>query len=170
MIQHRNTQRADRDDHTSSDTSATPDSETRASQTDADACKMKFAAGGYHLAYNVQTVTDVSSGLIVTIDVVEQGCDNGLLATLVNHAQTVTGVPVETVVADAGYSSRAEVQALEEQGLTVVMPSKNEAKDRRTSLRLIHQLQNLLFRRRDKRIEFDDLFRVAALFVFAEAK
>jgi hypothetical protein len=105
-------------------------SETRASETDPDARKMKLADGGFQLAYNVQTVTDLESGVIVAVAVVDQACDNGLLAPMVAQAEAVTGVPVVQVLIDAGYSSQADVQALEEQGVTVLMPSRNEAKEK----------------------------------------
>lgn len=104
--------------------------ETRASETDADARKMKMSDGGFRPALNVQTVTETASGLIVAVDVVDQACDNGLLATMMGQAAAATGVPVQRVLADAGYSSAADVGALEEAGTEVYMPARNERKEK----------------------------------------
>jgi transposase len=65
--------------------------QTRTSETDATARKMKMSDGGYRPAYNVQTATDTGSGLIVAVTVVEQASDNGLLAPLVTLVTHNTG-------------------------------------------------------------------------------
>lgn len=104
--------------------------ETRASETDPDARKMKMPDGGFRPALNVQTVTETASGLIVAVAVVDQACDNGLLATAVGQAETATGVKVKRVLADAGYSSAADVGALEAAETAVYMPARNERKEK----------------------------------------
>ena len=85
--------------------------ETRASETDADARKMKMPDGGYRPAFNVQTATEAASGLIVMVDVVDQASDNGLLASMVDQAEQATGAKAKRVLADAGYSSSADVES-----------------------------------------------------------
>jgi transposase len=104
--------------------------EARASGTDADARKMTRSQGGFEPSFNVQTATDVDSGLIVAVAVKEQPCDNGLLRPLVDQAEANTGAKVEKAAADSGYSDAADVQALEERGTQVYMPPKNEKKER----------------------------------------
>jgi transposase len=104
--------------------------EARASGTDPDARKMKRSHGGYEPSFNVQTATDIGSGLIVAVQVVEQPCDNGLLLPMVEQAEANTQVHVEKAAVDAGYSDAADVQALEERQTQVYMPPKNEKKER----------------------------------------
>jgi transposase len=103
--------------------------QTRASETDADARKMRMSDGGYRPAFNVQTATDTHSGLIVAVTVVEQASDNGLLASVVATARRHTGVRPERVLADAGYASVTDVEQLETSGTAVYMPPKNEKKE-----------------------------------------
>jgi transposase len=104
--------------------------EARASTTDSAARKMKRSHGGYEPSFNVQTATDVGSGLIVAVAVEEQPCDNGLLRPMVQQAQQNTGVGVKRVLADAGYSDAEDIEALERGGTRVYMPPKNEKKER----------------------------------------
>lgn len=103
--------------------------ETRASETDADARKMKMPDGGFRPAFNVQTATETASGLIVAVDVVDQASDNGLLASMVDRAEQATATKAKRVLADAGYSSAADVESLEKSGTEVFMPVKNAKKE-----------------------------------------
>lgn len=105
--------------------------EARASETDADASKMKRAHGGYEMAYNVQTATEVESGLIVAVEVITQGCDNGQLLEMVELVEENLGSTPEQVLADAGYSSREDVQKLEERKIETLMPPRNERKEKK---------------------------------------
>ena len=105
--------------------------ETRTSETDPDCRKMKMSNGGYCPAYNVQTVTDVETGLIVTTEVVDQASDNGLGAPMIEKAEEVTGEKVKSALLDGGYSSAADVEKLEKDGTEVLMPPKNEKKEKK---------------------------------------
>ena len=51
--------------------------DARASTTDAEATAMKMGAGGFRPADNVQYGTDVESGIVVGVDVVTTGSDQG---------------------------------------------------------------------------------------------
>jgi transposase len=110
-------------------TSAKPEA-ARASETDGDARKMKRSHGGFEPALNVQTATDVDSGLIVAVLVTAQASDNGLLVPMVDLATANVGTPPKQVLADAGYSDAADVQQLEEATIEVLMPPKNERKEK----------------------------------------
>lgn len=103
--------------------------EARASSTDADARKMKRSHGGYQPSFNVQTATDVPSGIIVAVAVKEQACDNGLLRPMVQEAEAHTQTVVEKALVDSGYSDAQDVEALEKRGTQVYMPPKNEKKE-----------------------------------------
>jgi hypothetical protein len=103
--------------------------ETRVSETDADARKMKMSDGGYRPAFNVQTVAETGSGLIVAVDVVDQACDNGLLESMVDQAEQTTRSKAKRVLVDAGYMSVVDVERLEKSGSEVFMPVKNAEKE-----------------------------------------
>jgi hypothetical protein len=109
--------------------SAKPE-EARASETDGDARKMKRNHGGFEPAFNVQTATDVDSGLIVAVLVTEQASDNGLLVPMVEQATANLGAPPQQVLADAGFSDAQDVQQLETAQIEVLMPPKNERKEK----------------------------------------
>jgi transposase len=104
--------------------------EARASSTDSDARKMKRSHGGFEPSFNVQTATDVSSGMIVAVEVTEQACDNGLLRPVVEKTEANTQTAVERVLVDAGYSDAEDVEFLERKETAVFMPPKNEKKER----------------------------------------
>jgi hypothetical protein len=55
---------------------------TRVSTTDVDARTMKMANGGFNPAYNVQFATDTESGIIVGVDVNNEGSDAGLVGSV----------------------------------------------------------------------------------------
>jgi transposase len=109
--------------------SAKPD-EARASETDSDARKMKRSHGGFEPAFNVQTATDIDSGVIVAVKVTEQASDNGLLLPMVEQATATLGTPPQQVLADAGYSDADDVEQLEAAHIEVLMPPKNERKEK----------------------------------------
>jgi transposase len=109
--------------------SAKPE-EARASETDSAARKMKRNHGGYEPAFNVQTATDIDSGLIVAVLVSEQASDNGLLLPMVEQAKANLGTAPEQVLSDSGYSDAGDVQALETAKIEVLMPPKYERKEK----------------------------------------
>ena len=104
--------------------------EARASETDSDARKMKRSHGGFEPAFNVQTATDIDSGLIVAVQVLEQASDNELLAPLVEQATANLGRSPQQALADAGYSDAEDVEKLETAQIEVLMPPKNERKEK----------------------------------------
>jgi transposase len=104
--------------------------DARACETDPDCAKMKFANGGYALAYNVETVTDVASGLIVTVEVTNQASDSGQLGVMLEQVRQQQGVLPEVALADSGYADNEDVEQLESQGVQVLMPPRNERCER----------------------------------------
>jgi transposase len=105
--------------------------EARASATDTDARKMKRSHGGFEPSFNVQTATDVPSGIIVAVMVTEQACDNGLLRPMIEQAEVNTQTKVDKALVDSGYSDAQDVEALEKNGTQVYMPPKNDNKERK---------------------------------------
>lgn len=100
----------------------------RASTTDPEARNMKMADGGYRPAYNVQFATDVDSQVIVGVEVTNQGTDAGQLTPMVEQIENRTGVRPPEVLADGGYTTNDDIQALNrpEEGYKVYVPVKKE--------------------------------------------
>jgi len=71
--------------------------------------------------YNAQAVADGDSGLIVVADVVNDADDHGLLVSMVERVEAELGSSAEETVADAGYSSAAELRLAEERGYEVLV-------------------------------------------------
>ncbi len=83
----------------------------RASTTDPEARTMKFADGGFRPAYNTQFATDTASGIIVGVDVTNQGSDQGLLLPMLEQLQKrYQRAPAETLV-DGGYVKLEDIDA-----------------------------------------------------------
>jgi hypothetical protein len=108
-----------------------PPEEARASETDPDVRRMKFPHGGFALAYNVQTVLDLQHELIVTMAVTNQQSDNGLLRPRMAQVEQEQGSKPQEVLADSGFVDAEDIDHLEEAGVRVLMPPKNEAKELR---------------------------------------
>jgi transposase len=108
---------------------------TRCSTTDAEATVMKMADGGFRPAYNVQFAADTKSQVIVGVDVLTTGSDQGQMTPMVEQIQTRHGCsPVEYLV-DGGFATHAEIEAAEagEPGTTVYAPvpqPKDASRDR----------------------------------------
>jgi hypothetical protein len=62
-------------------------SEARASSTDSEARVMKMADGGYRPAYNVQFSTATDSQIIVGVDVINIGSDQGQLSPMLDQVE-----------------------------------------------------------------------------------
>ena len=109
---------------------ASPPEQARANETDPDAAKMKMPDGGYRQAYNVETVTDVASGLIVTVAVTNQGSDNGQLGALMDQLYREQRAWPQAVLVDSGFVDQQDVGRLEGQAVQVLMPPRNEKQER----------------------------------------
>lgn len=104
----------------------------RASTTDPEARNMKMPDGGFRPAYNVQFSTDTQSQVIVGVDVTNQGTDAGQLAPMVEQIEKRTGVRPPEVLSDGGYSTKDDIQALNQpqHGFRVYTPVKEEQQQR----------------------------------------
>ena len=89
--------------------------EARASTTDAEATVMKMGDGGFRPAYNVQYGTDVDSQIIVGVDVVTSGSDQGQLAPMVDQVSERCGQTPEQWLVDGGYPAHDQLDAVADQ-------------------------------------------------------
>ena len=99
------------------------------SSTDPDARIMKMGDGGYRPAYNVQFATDVDSGIIVGVDVVHAGGDNGQMAPMVDQVRERYDVSPENCLVDGGFLSLPDIEHVEtDHQCAVYMPLKDAKK------------------------------------------
>lgn len=102
--------------------------EVRSSTTDGEARVMKMADGGYRPAYNVQFATTAGTRIIVGVDVTNNGGDSGQMQPMVERlAGNFQRLPKQYLV-DGGFSSRDDTTRLEQLGVQVYAPLKNEEK------------------------------------------
>lgn len=85
----------------------------RASSTDFEASVMKMANGGYNPAYNIHFCTDCQSQVIVGVEVVTTGSDQGQLKPMLDQVQARFGrMPLE-VLADGGFVKLEEIEGIQ---------------------------------------------------------
>jgi len=101
--------------------------EVRASTTDAEARVMKMGDGGFRPAYNVQLCTDTASQVVVGVDVVDSGNDQGMLRPMLEQLEARYETTPKETLADGGYAQHDEITALE--GRTTVYIPVPQAKD-----------------------------------------
>ena len=89
-----------------------PADEARASTTDNEAKVMKMADGGYRPACNVQFAADTKSQVIVGLDVIATGNDQGQLTPMVRQLQGRYGHAPDALLADAGFLKTADIDEL----------------------------------------------------------
>jgi transposase len=87
-------------------------------------CVSTRSTHGSFAGYNAQIVVDERHGLIANADVVNRNNDQCELANQVNQANEIAGNQCEIVVADGGYESYENFADLDEQGITVIVPTQ----------------------------------------------
>jgi transposase len=97
-------------------------SEPRASSTDSEARVMKMADGGYRPAYNVQFSTTTDSQIIVGVDVINIGSDQGQLSPMLGQVeQRYDERPAQCLV-DGGYACHDDIEDADGRGTLVYAP------------------------------------------------
>jgi transposase len=102
----------------------------RASTTDADARNMKMGDGGFRPAYNVQMATDADSGIILNMDVINEGSDAGQMKPMMDEIKHDLGEAPKVLLTDGGFSTINDIEATMQGGTTVYTPVKEEAKQK----------------------------------------
>jgi len=97
-------------------------SEPRTSSTDSEARVMKMADGGYRPAYNVQFSTVTDKQIIVGVEVINVGSDQGQLSPMLGQVeQRYNERPAQCLV-DGGYARHDEIEDAQARGTTVYAP------------------------------------------------
>ncbi len=86
--------------------------EARVSETDPEARIMKQGGGGFAPSYNVQLSVDAAHDIIVNVDVSQSSTDTGELTSAMDQVEKRTGIKPEQVLADAGYTTNANIIAM----------------------------------------------------------
>jgi transposase len=94
----------------------------RASSSDPQARVMKMGDGSYRPAYNVQFKTAVDGSHIVGVSVTDRGNDHGLLQPAIEEIEGRYGVRPHRLLADGGYISKADFEALHDKGIELFCP------------------------------------------------
>lgn len=92
-----------------------------------DARPMGYGRAPKFPAYNLQSVVDIESGLIIHNDVANEANDSQLLHPMAIAAKEVLDVDQLEVLADGGYSNAQEVARCEQDGVRVAAPIKRGA-------------------------------------------
>src|SRR5437764_2481448 len=84
----------------------------RTSTTDPEATVMKMADGGFRPAYNVQFSTDTQTQIIVGVDVVTQGSDQGQLPPMLEQIHNRFDRYPEAALVDGGFAKHEDIEAV----------------------------------------------------------
>jgi len=90
------------------------------SASDPEARRMKQPDGGFAPSYNVQFSTDAVQGAIVEVDVVQDVNDCHQLMPAVEHIEQRLGSKPKQMVADGGYTNRANIEAMQAAGVDFI--------------------------------------------------
>jgi transposase len=101
-------------------------SEVRASTTDPECRKMKMPDGGYRPAYNVQFATTTNGGVIVGVDVTNEGTDGGQMPPMLQQIDERFERRPQEMLVDGGFATVDAIDQAERQGTAVYAPPKQE--------------------------------------------
>lgn len=90
--------------------------EARVSTTDPQATVMKMADGGFRPAYNVEYATTCAGQVIVGVDVVTVGSDQGQLPPMLDQIEERFQQRPSEVLVDGGFANREDIETVQASG------------------------------------------------------
>jgi transposase len=99
--------------------------------TDPDSDVMMSKGGGFAPNYNAYVAVDCESGMIVAKGVDSDHMDESHMRRMCEESMEVTGMKVDQVLADSGYSSTQNLEYLEDKGIDACMPPLNTSLERK---------------------------------------
>ncbi len=93
--------------------------EPRASTTDPEARNMKMGDGGFRPAFNVQFATDGATRMIVGVDVVQVGSDQGQMEPMHQRIREDYGKTPQDYLVDGGFTAKEDITKVERKGTRV---------------------------------------------------
>ncbi len=112
-----------------------PEEKAQENFTDPDSRIMKRGSSGFEQCYNVQIAVDESERIIVATGVTQNASDVEQLIPLLDDVKQNMGQEPACCLADAGYRSESNLQALEARGIEgyVAMGREKDGKDKMPS-------------------------------------
>jgi transposase len=89
------------------------DKEARVSTTDPEATVMKMADGGFRPAYNVEYSTACRGQVVVGVDVVTVGSDQGQLPPMLDQIEDRFGQRPKEVLVDGGFANQKDIERVQ---------------------------------------------------------
>ena len=105
-----------------------PEESAQSNFTDPESRIMKTSTEDFQQCYNAQAAVDGESQLVVGTEVTDNASDSGQLVKLVDAVAGECGEVPGEVLADAGYGSETELEALEARGIEGYVALGREAK------------------------------------------
>lgn len=110
--------------------------EARVSSTDPEATVMKMADGGYRPAYNIHYSTDCHKQVIVGVEVLKTGSDQGQVKPMLEQIEGRLAARPKHAAVDGGFVKLEEIAAVErgkdgKAGTTLYMPVPKPKNDKR---------------------------------------
>ena len=102
--------------------------EVRASTTDPECRKMKMPDGGFRPAYNVQFATTTEGGVIVGVDVTNEGTDGSQLPPMLDQIEERFEARPQEGLVDGGFATVEAIDEAERNGTKIYAPLKEEEK------------------------------------------
>lgn len=90
-------------------------------------CAVMHSVQGSHASYNMQSVVDDKHGLIVHSEALSQTSDVNQFAPQIDQANEVLEQPCAVACGDAGYADTEELQKIDAQQITLIVPSQRQA-------------------------------------------
>ena len=102
----------------------------RASTTDPEARVMKMADGGYRPAYNVEFATDTETQVIVGVDTINTGSDQGQMSPMVEQIERRYDKSPKEMLVDGGFAKKEDIEKVSApEGNTTVYAPVQKSKD-----------------------------------------
>jgi transposase len=105
-----------------------PEPKAQENFTDPDSRIMKRAGGGFDASYNAQTAVDGGTHIIVAAELTNNAADVGQLVSMLQAVKANAGKDAEQALADAGYRSEENFQALADSPTELVVALGREGK------------------------------------------
>lgn len=99
-----------------------PEAKAQWNFTDPESRIMRNSDKAFVQAYNAQVVVDADSLFIVAGDLTQQSADAPHLKSMVTQTEENTQLPIQNLLADAGYFNEGSIQELSKSGIRVYIP------------------------------------------------
>jgi len=105
--------------------------QARVSTTDPEATIMKMADGGFRPAYNAQFATDTDSQVVVGVEVIQNGSDQGQMAPMIEQLEHRYEKLPNSFLIDGGYVNHKDIDEVSEKDCIVYAPIPKPKKSQR---------------------------------------